>query len=847
MSSCKRLRILLITGLGLFIISPSYATPPQDISLLKRVRDYWAEGDFSLAKKQITQYLEENPQSDLLEELSALLGDAYMQEGNFTSALLAYDNVHKTSLCKKTAYNRAICLYETKQTEELFSTLEQTGASFLSAKQYYSLSYLCACRLFEEKIRLDEAISLASRCEQSELRTPALFLLSNILRTQGNLKQAALCYLTLAKELPNQEPSLLFEAACLFSSNTPEKALSLFTKLSSCAFPKQGESVYNVLLLQSQLQHYREVVLFYEANHKLLSEERELSSLYLVGKSLYQLRDYDQAYSKLSQFLERSNLPSSSKDEIFLILLDSLARTDNLSAYEEILQKALAQTSSLSTYEDASYTRLQLLHSQGKKKDFLLEAERFLTIFPLSSYKENLSLQTIHVLYEAGEWEKADTQISSFQESFPSSLHHNHLLRLQVNCAGLLVKNSSQEALFAHRNRLIQVEENALIAKEILSAEEREKIFLELAKNLFLSNKYIEALSTIELFQQEFPLSFASQEAKRIKTFCYLKTPNNLPLFVSEAEGLLEASSTDPEQVLLSTHLFNAYVDLDLHDKAAELLYTLFSQRKSVVDQENIEWLADYYYLQASTSQEAINRSISLFSLSLSTSSNTEAILYKLSDLLTRNGEYQKKAEILENWLLAHPFSGSIIQKNLLLDLANTQKTLNNTSRALALYDILIRSCSSSQIGFEALFQRCKILFSALPETNKTETNPEYIAILDQLKNLENLRLLDFEPLQLEAALTYIEYRVAPLQESELKNQKTKDLLENFLQHPALLFAKHPTAQAYKRLVQAEILLLEKQPDEAISLLSSLQSDSFLPSLLQERISHTIQGAKNSL
>ncbi|MBS0628065.1 MAG: hypothetical protein JSS09_07635, partial [Verrucomicrobia bacterium] len=113
--SYKIAKLLSLSLASTVILSLSPAQPPtQDVPLLKRIRDYWKEGDFSLAKKQIRLYLEKNPEGTLSEELHLLLGDLYLQEGNFISALEEYACLKSSDLQEKSFYNEAICLYETK-------------------------------------------------------------------------------------------------------------------------------------------------------------------------------------------------------------------------------------------------------------------------------------------------------------------------------------------------------------------------------------------------------------------------------------------------------------------------------------------------------------------------------------------------------------------------------------------------------------------------------------------------------------------------------------------------------------------------------------------------------------
>ncbi len=60
----------------------SAETSTQEARFLKRMKEYWKEGDFDTAKKQIRSYLEQHQASNLNEEMHLLLGDLYLKEGN---------------------------------------------------------------------------------------------------------------------------------------------------------------------------------------------------------------------------------------------------------------------------------------------------------------------------------------------------------------------------------------------------------------------------------------------------------------------------------------------------------------------------------------------------------------------------------------------------------------------------------------------------------------------------------------------------------------------------------------------------------------------------------------------
>ncbi len=172
----------------LLSLSPPQSTS-QDVPLLKRIRDYWKEGDYSSAKKQIQIYLERNPVGELSEELRLLLGDLYVREGNFASALEEYALLKKTELKEKSFYNEAVCLYETKNYKELLALTKLIPSQKqLSFEQTRSIKYLCGLALEESKdpAVFHDAVAMFEACKNTPFAPKALASLISLHLSRGD-------------------------------------------------------------------------------------------------------------------------------------------------------------------------------------------------------------------------------------------------------------------------------------------------------------------------------------------------------------------------------------------------------------------------------------------------------------------------------------------------------------------------------------------------------------------------------------------------------------------------------------------------------------------------------------
>lgn len=71
-----------------------WETKSEDESLfLNRIADFWEEGEYQIAKNQIHEFLALYPNSPFADSLSSALGDLFLREKNYPSALEYYAKV----------------------------------------------------------------------------------------------------------------------------------------------------------------------------------------------------------------------------------------------------------------------------------------------------------------------------------------------------------------------------------------------------------------------------------------------------------------------------------------------------------------------------------------------------------------------------------------------------------------------------------------------------------------------------------------------------------------------------------------------------------------------------------
>jgi tetratricopeptide (TPR) repeat protein len=852
--------------------------PTQEARFLKRMKEYWREGDFETAKKQIVAHLEEDPDSDLSEEMHLLLGDLYLKEGNFDSALEEYEKLTKEELQEKVYYNRVLCFYETDKVEELILISKTFSAQpNLSVDQRNSIRYLCASSLFESFVAADEkdleileqAKELFESCAGTSFESLSLYPLARVYEITGNKKQSASYYEAAAKFHPDLEVQFLFQSAILRSEVAPELAISTFEEIFASPSPKQSEALYNCLLLQYKMKNFKSLVATYEKNYHLLNEDQAKTVIQFYGKSLYQLGEFEQAVEPLLQTLEQSK-DIAVQRAAQLMILECAYKMSNVDLYHRMFRNPSYPLVNDENYSKAHLVYLNLLKACNHYPEFIEESKMFILQNPDHPEKEQVLWDTAYFLYQAKNWKESNLLLSSFLEEFPNSKSCSNAWRLQLNCNLFQLQESPDSEISKYREALIQSIQKILPQENILSSSEKETFSFELIKNLFLEEQFEKTLAACKAHIEENEQTRFIGELELLQTLCYLSAPEQQDLFIEHAENLLKKSPNFSEADKLRLHLFNAYVQIseksDAEDKspalqkAADHLFIVFQKDGSSLKSENIQWLAEHYYTQASKLQSdpkapknlkasCLDKSILVFESLIPSESNliqeeTEAVLLRLSTLFTWSNQLEKKATLLARFLKNEPKKQSPIQRQLLLELAQTHEKLGDSLKALNLYNELIENYPASSIRALAVLDRSRLLSSYLPIDQQTEENETYAANLNDLKDLEVQRSLLSEPLHLEAGLEYIRWKSSLATTDAAQKEKKIQLLQLFKENFQSEFLADKGESADPKVIEKEELLvsyLKFAEAEILRLEASLKETAIDAETLQTTASKKIQ------
>jgi hypothetical protein len=163
------------------------------------------------------------------------------------------------------------------------------------------------------------------------------------------------------------------------------------------------------------------------------------------------------------------------------------------------------------------------------------------------------------------------------------------------------------------------------------------------------------------------------------------------------------------------------------------------------------------------------------------------------------------------------------------------------------------------------MLQMARLQYSLLPEDQKMENNPQMIAILTGLKDLQIKRKIYSEPIHIEAALDYADIKA---KQEGFKLDKTLFLMNKIKEDFAIDATKensHPDKEAllknYLKYVDAEILRLKaiaaQETNDAekakellqasLSELTALRDERSLTPYLQKRINKSTEDIKGCL
>jgi TolA-binding protein len=878
----------LLRALPLFFFLPmiAHAEPweaqnEEEALFIRRIADFWQEGEYQIVKKQIEGFLKEYPDSSFAQSLSATLGDLYIREKKFQAALEQYARITKTEISDRVFLNRMQCLLEL----QWFATLADECEQFLQKENLDSesrlrASYLLATSLYQQCINLpkdsEDLPRLAERAQphfklllNSELSHETAQAFAHLCCILKDFASASEIYLNLAKQTGSNTDEMLFQAALLQAEFDKSLAMKTFNEVAVLNGPRAHDALYNQLVLSYDTGQYEDVLSKKAELLEKIPAERQSCAHLFFGRSHLQLKQYPEALQELLCYADRA----SSSEALRSALIDILETAYQLGD-EPSLNIALNRLSEQFP-DDPQIPKGMLAHAQLLKKTNQLEAanreiESLCSRFASSGEIEAARFEQILIDFQEKIWPTCRVHCQEYLDHFPHNPFSAHVWRYLATAEYHLTAENLDPAL---KEELAKHLEMLLKQKISLSAAEQNDWMFLLAKTDYELQRFTSAIGILE--QLALDQNF-SQRANAILllALCYRDGTSDLDKFCTRAEEALALHADLLDEASLHIALFNGYLARNPESLDAAAEHLDLASQKTDIELDNLRWLADYYFAKASSelsspiifrqkAWENLNRFLASAKVRIHDLDETdlpyEEAIFRLADLHGQLGQIPQQMELLlslRRQYDAHPTWAWMKESDVDLLLGSNYAQSGQTDFALDLFDRIIaknptmrsRTCAS------AVLQSTQIRIKEWSQKNLPAEDPGALKILSQLKTLTLQKTLVNEPIHLNAAIEYIDFqtgletadkkvekRLALLAKMKTDFETSTDLLSRDYQNSRkILSEKDCIVSKYMNFIDAQILFYQSKLTQNAS--DRSQSRQMAKKMFEEIAANPITG-----
>jgi tetratricopeptide (TPR) repeat protein len=805
----------------------------EEALALRRIADFWEEGEYQIAKNQMESFLQEFPDSSYKNTLSSALGDLFLRERSYQTALNYYAQIQDPTLNDRIFLQRMQCLYHL----EWHATLADECEVYLKREQTdpsnrLQATYLLAIALYSQALtpqkdpqtltalaaRAKPYFEHLARSELSEEVAGAFAHLQCILR---DYEGASNIYLDLAEKSKTPEKHL-FQAALIQAKYDQNLALQTFGQLANQEGGELAEeAAHNILVLYFEEKRYEEIIAGKEKFFASIPfEKRGLCSL-LIGQSYLHLKKYSEATAELNAFLE-SDISQERVRPALLFLMEAAYQSQNLGLLEAAIARLEGNTELLPELPKALLCRALLLKKQENLKEAKEQIKSLLSKFSDFPDRPQAFLELANLDLISKEWGSCREEALSFLKEFPKH-------ELTQNAWRILLAASSE--LGVNEQFIVDLEE-MLKRENFLLATERSDWIFRLAKAYFEMSNYEKTIEILSAILDE------GANAKLLYAFSLQGGRNDEENFCAWAEkALAENASLLPiEQQHVA--LFNSYLKQNKFEPAADHLYAALL-KNAILQPSNLFWLADHFYTRFEKDPSFANEAFEIHSrLPWTSLEEAEPFLLKLAKLHRHLGRTLEAQKILEELDMQYRSSSKTIwawEKETRVCLAQLYLASGATEKAEKLFDE-----AAASGNYRDRFSAAAALQSVrLKSPLKDDLAFEKVA--SRLKDLVLQKKLEYEPIYLEAALDYIDLlsqndpakRLILLQKTKADFESIEDLLSKDYHAGNAIFPEQwKIYLAYMDYLQAEILFQEKSlHTKAKELLLQIKSEAKEPLL----------------
>jgi hypothetical protein len=838
---------------------------------VRRVADFWQEGEYGIAKSQMEEFLATFPSSQFADPIRVCYGDILLREKNYTGALAEYAALSSPDLTAKVFLNRMQCLYNLEWYPTLSDECEAYLKHPIDDDGALKTTFYLAIALYRQCLNASKdpetLLKLAKRAEpyfekllESELSSEVSEAFAHLCCILKEYQKAADIYLGLAAKDPLVEDEMNFQAALIQAAYDKDLALQSFEKIEKNGGEKAKEAAYNRLVLSFGAGQHELIMERKESILASIPEEKEAMGRFFVGRSLLALKKYGEAAEELMAFLHIAP-PETSPESIrsgWLFLIEAAHQSCDIATLDKALSKLAEIDPADGQIPKGRLLKALLLKNAKRLEEAREEFVSLLGAFPAFSDRSSALFEWADLEYQSGCWDACRARSLAFLEQFPSHELSPFAWRYLAASSATLARTPDTIERFA------QDLEALLQNKSLFSTLEARDWEFYLSKAYFNLGRFAQAAGLLEtLLNDKTPFS-QEANAHLLLGLCHRDGRGDAAGFCKEAETAIGLKADLVEEGLLHLSLFNAYLTLsnespDLKEKCADHLCQAFLAHADI-SKENLLWLGDWYFSKKS------EIALQIFAAILK-SGFDETVCYKLGKLYSLSGRTEDQISILEQLMEPYHAEPTVewkweLEAKLLLAEAYMGKGLEE--KALGLLNEIANGspATRSETIAQAYLNKARILRGRL---EKSPDEPAIAEVASLFKNLVLQRKLEQEPIHLEAALDYVsliektapnprEKRLALLEKVVKDFEKTDDLLSKDYHQARLKYPiKNRIFEDYMKFLEVEILIVKSELStdmglqkelqaKAKDLLLQIKSECDQPTLLK-RVSSRLQNA----
>jgi tetratricopeptide (TPR) repeat protein len=859
---------------------------PQEEEVLhfRRIIEFVRDQEYIFAHNEIKEFLAKYPQSKFASNLYLALGDIAIKGRDYEKALESYNKVSSEELKGKAFLKKIYSHYEQQAYTQLvtessadlsaltFTQDEKALLNLYRAHSYFQLGQQAQIDAERKKYYII-ADEIYTELYGSPYEENAKSRQIQIAKVYNEYKKAAALYLDLIIMHPEKKEELLIGASSVQIKYDTKLALGSLEEALNLNGRLKGEVAFRIAEILYQTKDYQTILERYsELSDSIQTVNQKANFNFFAGASAFELARYEIATIYLSQAVSTETLnPSQQRYTLSKLTLAYYYAENYLRAIESAVRFVEA-------YPDSSELPLILLfkglsyRDQGDLENAIKTLEVIINTYPHFEQMEFCEFEHHRLVFQLKLWQQSRNLFLDFAHTFPQSIATPKAIKYVVQSSELYAQSVAQEDPHIIQVALQQLAadiEFALSQPEIFDTQERQKYLFKLSKLNYDTGHYAQAIEILMQYLRNYPLDPSKYQVHLLLALSYQHDAQEKEAAAFHFEKTIELAPHLEEISKVHLELFLLYYQLSqeteglgkkeqLLSQAAQNLYNVVIHQKELVQDQNLLWLASYYYQQVANYVELdwkhdlsnhplkqqANRSIDLYKTYLGSNKLKESFynskeiegkpiietvflnfarllswllheqdaihtLKELTNLYGTHPDWQWKEQVKTFSILADLY----YKQGLKAEALDAYKQI----RSKAVYGPVSESYEYAQL------QIARLSFELLPKEKQLTEDAENFEILKELKSLQVRKMLQNEPIHLEAALDYVEIR-SVLYPQELQEEQRLKLLKSVKQHftqqddiwskdyhtsRKLLKDKDKIYQAYMLLIDGQIAQIE--------------------------------------